>query len=48
VTLDSARMAPVKSAADVWQTGMPPVKTTGLRVDVPVADRNVAVVKLQH
>jgi beta-galactosidase len=48
VTLDSARMQPVKSALDLWQTGMPPVKATGLRLDVSVGDRNVAIVKLQH
>jgi len=48
ITLDNARMAPIRSAADVWQTVLPAVKVNGLTVDVAVADRNVAVVNLQH
>ena len=48
ITLDGARIAPVKSGMDVWQSGMPAVKANGLTVDVTVADRNVAVLQLTH
>jgi len=48
ITLDGTRMAAVKSASEVWQPGTEAVKASGLRVDLTVGDRNVAVVKLQH
>jgi hypothetical protein len=48
VALDSARLAPIRSVADVWQTGVPPAKANGLTLDIVVGDRDVAVLKLQH
>lgn len=48
ITLDPARVAAVKSAVDLWQKGMPPVKINGSTIDVAVSDRNVAVVKLER
>jgi beta-galactosidase len=48
VTLDSARMAPIRSVVDVWQTSVPAAKANGLTLDVVVGDRDVAVLKLQH
>lgn len=48
VTIDRSRMAPIKAVTEAWQTGMPAAKVSGQTVDVTVADRNVAILKLQH